>query len=107
MGALQVPLGSFPEPLIVVFGASKTQKVWFLHWEITLFVNAVFQYFEALDVRPWSRSGPEMDPKMEPKITQKLAQNRFQTWISFFNFWTNWFRFGPWRPPPWWPPGPS
>ena len=85
MGALQVPLGSLPEPLMVVLGASKKQKVLFLHLEITLFAYAVFHYFKALDVllgpilASWSRSGPKMDPKMKPKFIQKLAQNRFWT----------------------------
>ena len=97
MGALQVPLGSLPE-LMVVMGALKTQKVWFLHLKITLFVNVAFQYFEAFDVllghilASWSRSGPETDPKMETKIIQNLVQNRFQKWIGFLRVWIN---FGP------------
>ena len=48
--ALQVPLGSLPEPLMLILGSSSAKKIWFSDCKITLFVNAAFWYFEALDV---------------------------------------------------------
>ena len=47
---LQVPLESRLEPLMLVLRAPKTRKVWFSNWKITLFANAAFRYFEALEV---------------------------------------------------------
>ena len=94
MGALQVPLGSLPEPLMAILGASKTQKEWFLHCKITLFVNAALHYFEALDVllgpilASWNQSGPKIAPEIHPKITQKVIQNLFQKCIRFFKLLT-------------------
>ena len=48
--ALQVPLGSLPDPLMLVLGPSKTRKVRFLYLKVSFFVNVVFRCFKALDV---------------------------------------------------------
>ena len=48
--ALQVPLESLLERLMLVLRAPKTRKVWFPNRKITLFANVVLQYFEAIDV---------------------------------------------------------
>ena len=50
LGALQVPLESLPEPLILLFRDSKTRKVWFSRCKITLSENDAFWYLKALDV---------------------------------------------------------
>ena len=47
--ALQVPLESLLERLMLVLRAPKTRKVWFSHGKITLSANIVFRYFEALE----------------------------------------------------------
>ena len=46
--ALQVPLESLLERLMLVLRAPKNRKVLFPHWKITLFANVVFRYFEVL-----------------------------------------------------------
>ena len=46
--ALQVPLESRLEPLMLVLSSHKTRKVWFYYNKTTFFANAVFRYFEAL-----------------------------------------------------------
>ena len=47
--ALQMPLESRLEPLMLVLRAPKTRKVWFYCKKITFFANAAFRYFEALE----------------------------------------------------------
>ena len=47
--ALQVPLESRLEPLMLVLRATKTRKVWFPFGKITLFAIAAFWHFEALE----------------------------------------------------------
>ena len=44
--AIQVPLQSLPEPLILLLRASKTRKVWFSHGKITLSENDASWYFK-------------------------------------------------------------
>ena len=44
-----MPLESRLEPLMLVLRAPKTKKVWFSVCKITLFANAAFRYFEALE----------------------------------------------------------
>ena len=45
-----VPLESILERLMLVLRPPKTRKVWFSGWKITLFANAAFRYFQALEV---------------------------------------------------------
>ena len=90
--ALQVPLGSLPEPLMLILGASKTRKVWFSHCKITHFENYAFWYFKALDL---AHSNPKTDPKTDPKMDPKLDQNLFHFWSHF------WALFGHFGGPFW------
>ena len=100
---LQVPLGSLPEPPVIVLGASKTRKVWFWHWNFLLVVNAVFHFFEALDVflgfilAPLgllrTQSGPKMVQKLDPKSTN-ISSTNCQNVDAMFNIF--WACFGRW-----------
>ena len=47
--ALQGPLESRLEPLMLVLRAPKTRKVWLYFCKITFFAHAAFWYFEALE----------------------------------------------------------
>ena len=76
--ALQVPLGSLPEPLMLILGASKTWKVWFPHRKMTLFENDTFWCFEALHgpLGPiLAPSWPDLVPKRSRKWPQKLPKS--------------------------------
>ena len=74
--------------------ASGPQKVWFYYRKTTLFENAAFQVFEALDgplglVLPpsWADLVPKWSPKWTPKVVQEAPQkylkNRFQWNLTF------------------------
>ena len=68
-----MPLGSLPGLLMIVLGTSETRKLWVSHKKITLSVNAVFQYFEALDVLlgfMFAPLGPILGPIWPPKGSQ-------------------------------------
>ena len=79
--ALQVPLQSLPEPLILLLRASKTRKVWFSDGKITLFENDAFWYFKVhhaligvilVHLGPlWPQNGPQNSPQNSPKMDQK------------------------------------
>ena len=72
-----MPLGSLLGRLMLVLEASKTRKVWFLQWKITLFANVVFQSFEALEVLLGSSlvpCGGDLDPKWPTKKTPEFVQ---------------------------------
>ena len=44
-----MPLESRLEHLMLALDASKTQKLWLSNGKTTLFANAAFRYFEALE----------------------------------------------------------
>ena len=84
-GALQVPLGSLPEPLMIVLGASKTRKVLFLYWKIILFEIVVFRYLEALDVLLGfilAPLGPILGPIRPPKMVPRSAPKSTKIWSN-------------------------
>ena len=97
--AIQVPLESLPEPLILLLRASKTRKVWFSHRKITLFENDAFWYFKVhhaligvilVHLGPlWSQNGAQNLPQNGFKMDQKWNQNLFHFWFHF------WVIFGP------------
>ena len=82
-----MPLESHHERLMLVLRAPKTQKVLFSYRKTTLFANAVFRYFEALEIllgnifallgpfRPQNgpRNGPQKDPQIRLKTVQQLV----------------------------------
>ena len=82
--ALQVTLESLLEPLMLVLGAPKTQKVWFSICKIILFAIAVFRYFEALEVLLGtilahhglfsSKMAPKIKPTWGPKIRKHMSE---------------------------------
>ena len=89
-GLLGAVLG-FPR---LFWEASGPQKVWFYYWKTTLFDNAAFGVFEALDgllglVLPssWADLVPKWSPKWTPKVVQETPQkylkNRFQRNLTF------------------------
>ena len=103
--ALQVPLESLPEPLILLLRASKTRKVWFSYCKITLFENDAFWYFKVhhaligvilVHLGPlWLQNGPQNWPQNGPKMDPKWNQNLFHFWSHF------WVIFGPFWGPFW------
>ena len=78
--ALQVPLESRLEPLMLVLRAPKTRKVWFSVGKITFFAIAAFRAFEALEILFGSilahhgLFSSKMAPKMIPKQTPKIRK---------------------------------
>ena len=90
LGALQAPIGSLPEPLMIVLGASETWEILFLHWKIILVVDVFLGALKLLMCclgPSWpllSRVGPEMDPKKDLEILSFLWENIFPAPIPFF-----------------------
>ena len=78
--AIQVPLESLPEPLILLLRASKTRKVWFSNSKITLFKMMHFgtlRFIMPSLESSWCilahydpKTELKTDPKMDPKWTQ-------------------------------------
>ena len=70
LGLFRGFLGAFLGLLRLSWEASGRQKLWFYHWKTTLFENAAFRVFEALDgplglVLP--SSWADLVPKWSPK----------------------------------------
>ena len=91
--ALQVPLGSLPEPLMLILAASKTRKVWFFivkqhFWKMILF--GALKLFMAL-LGPswlllgpiWSQNGLENGPRTYPKVVPKIVQKTAPQKMNF------------------------
>ena len=79
-----MPLGSLPEPLILLLRASKTQKILVSHCKITflkmMFLGTLRLLMSSLEssccilAHYDSKTDPKTDPKMDPKWTQTWTQ---------------------------------
>ena len=70
-------LGALLGLLRLSWEASGPQKVWFYYRKTTLFENAAFRVFAALDGRlglVWPPSGADLVPKWSPKWAPKVGQ---------------------------------
>ena len=86
-------LGALLGLLRLSWEASGPQKVWFYYWKTTLFENAAFQVFEALDgplglVLPpsWADLIPKWSPKWTPKVVQEPPKKYLKKQMVFNGF---------------------
>ena len=94
--ALQVPLESVLERLMLVLIASKTQKILFSNRKTTLFAKAAFRYFQALEsiLEPifallskfWSQNELQNDPTLNKKLEKNFTKKMSTVAPHFSNF---------------------
>ena len=99
--AIQVPLESLLERLMLVLKAPDTRKVLFSYRKITFFENVVFRYFEALDVVSWPVLTPKRFSKSNPNGTKNQKKKCSKNWIELYVYQCSskfWSHFGVIKP---------